>query len=335
MFDIITLGSATWDQFLTDLDYMVVKNKNFITGKGLCFPKGSKLKVGKAMFSSGGGATNTAASFSRWGLKTAIVCRLGKDVLGRLVLEDLLEKNIDIQFLQFDYVTPTACSVIILDKEGDRTIFSYKGSNERLSAWEIPWASLSTNWLFLDSLGKDDSLLKTAVKFAQKNHLHLAINPGVYELALLKKHPQWLKYFEVFICNLEEAAYFTNLSYNQEKKIIQVFASMKPNILAITKGVKGSLVVYNNKVWENGVFSGKKMKDQTGAGDAFAAGFVSALIGVNQINDSVIEEAIRRGSYNAYQVIQHIGAKAGIITQKELEKIPKNKLIIKKSLLKL
>jgi sugar/nucleoside kinase (ribokinase family) len=84
---IITFGSATWDAFseLRDKDYKIIESENFLTGKGLCFSLGSKIIIDELNFFSGGGGTNSAATFSRQGFETAYVGKVGNDDQGKII----------------------------------------------------------------------------------------------------------------------------------------------------------------------------------------------------------------------------------------------------------
>ena len=64
MYDIITFGSASQDVFLKSKKFLPVLGKIFATGKGICLPLGSKIEIGDIFFTSGGGGTNTAATFA-------------------------------------------------------------------------------------------------------------------------------------------------------------------------------------------------------------------------------------------------------------------------------
>ncbi len=83
MFDVITFGSATRDLFLKSKDFKILKSNKFITGQGLCFNLGSKIYLDDLFFATGGGGTNTAATFVRQGFKTAYVGIVGRDAGGR------------------------------------------------------------------------------------------------------------------------------------------------------------------------------------------------------------------------------------------------------------
>ncbi len=328
MFDVITIGSATRDVFFEGINFITPSGDCFITGKGICLPLGVKLRVPQVYFLTGGSATNTAVTFQRLGLKTAVIYRRGEDVSGETIDQEQKKEGINTRLVQVDQNIPTAYSVIFLSSSGERTILSYKGCAERLTIKEIPLRKLKTKWIYLGSLGKERNILKKLIEFASSKKVHLAINPGREELIWLKKHPSYLRYFDVLISNQEEAAYFTGIPYSKEKNIFRKMDDLVQGIIVMTKGRKGVSVSNGKRIWRAGVYKSKKVRDMTGAGDAFASGFVSVLIRKHNFNEKTIQEAIKVGSANASRVIQKVGAKAGIISRKDIGKFKNKKLKI-------
>lgn len=319
MFDIIAIGTATRDGFFEKINFIRIKNKRFRVGEGICFPFGSKVEVPKVTFTTGGGATNTAVTFSRQGLKTAIICRVGKDVSGEEVIRGQKKEGIDTRFIQIDPDTSTAYSVIFLDFSGERTILSYKGCGEELSEKNIPWSKIKTKWFFISSLGGKEKLLRKIFDFAKKNKIFIAANPGARELAILKKNISWLNNYDIFILNQEEASYLTDTPYKKEKVIFEKLDKWVKGIVVMTKGPEGVVVSDGRTRWQAGIFPEKKIRDRTGAGDAFASGFVSVFVkNSSLITATLIEEAICLGSANATKVVEYIGAKTGILTKEEI-----------------
>jgi len=336
MFDIITIGSATRDGFFKGIDFKICKGKQFLTGEGICLDLGSKITVPEVIFTTGGSASNTATTFARQGLKTAAIFRAGKDVSGETILRELKEEGVNISFAQIDYATPTAYSVIFLTKNGERTILSCKGAAGKLTLWEIPFRQFKTKWLLLGSLGEEKNILQNLIQWAKEKKIHLAINPGWRELEWLKRNQKWLNNFEIFIVNREEAAYFTGLSYQKEKEILKKLDKWIKGIVVMTKGENGVSISNGKILFEAKAFNPKisqKPKDLTGAGDAFTSGFVSVFVRRNRFDENTIEEAIKVGSINASSVIKYIGAKPGILYQKDLKKCAKKDFKISKKLI--
>ncbi len=322
MYDVITIGTATRDGFFEGINFTNIKDERFRVGEGICLPLGSKIEAPKVTFTTGGVGTNAATTFSRQGLKTAVICRVGSDVSGEEIIRGLRREKIDTGFIQKDFDTPTAYSVIFLTQSGERTIISYKGTGEELSEKEIPWPKLKTclpagkaKWFYIGSLGGNEKLLQKLFSFAKKNKIKVAGNPSGQELKFFKAKPELLDNYDVFIINQEEASYLTGVPYQQEKEIFKKLDDWVKGIVVMTKGPQGVAVSDGKMIWQAGSFKEKKMVDRTGAGDAFGSGFVAGLIQASRI-----EYAIRLGSANATSVVEYVGAKKGIVTKNDFEK---------------
>ncbi len=310
MFDIITFGSATKDIYLKTKDFQIIRNQKFATGKGFCFGLGSKVEAEDVYFASGGGGTNTAATFAKQGLKTAYCGAVGKDIAGKEIIEELKKLGINSQFVSATTLRPTNHSIILSGLKEDRTIFVYRGASEILGVKDIPWKKLKAKWFYIAPLsGKLCSIFETIVDFAHKNKIKIAVNPGNCQLSLPKeKLKKILKKIDILILNQEEAAFLTKIPYQQEIKIFQEIDKICPGIAIMTKGCRGA-VVSDGKYLYRADAPKTKIVDQTGAGDSFASGFLSGFIR----SKGSIEYAIQFGISNAFYCLQKIGAKEGLL----------------------
>lgn len=136
MYDIITFGSATQDIHLKSKSFKILKDeKDFVTGEGICLALGSKIDVEDIIFSSGGGGTNTAATFVKQGFKTAFCGAIGIDISGLEIVRELKQLRIDTRFLVKKKEKHTNQSIIIsntgedpsMGSGLDRTILVYRG----------------------------------------------------------------------------------------------------------------------------------------------------------------------------------------------------------------
>ncbi len=330
MYDIVTFGSATRDLFIQSEDFKSLKHKRFFTGKGICVDSGSKIHLDEMVFATGGGGTNTAATFARQGLKTAYIGKVGNDFGGKAIKNELDKLNID-SFLSIDKKRRTSYSIILSTSKKGRSILVYRGACYFLKKEEIPFNKLKTKWIYIAGLsGEYSKLIFPIINFAKKNNFKIAINPGSAQLKLgLKKLKSVLEEVDILILNQEEAARFTKLPYKKEKQIFKVLDDAVGGIAVMTKGSKGVVVSDGNTLYKADIFKEKKHQDRTGAGDAFGSGFVSGFIKTNKI-----EQAIRYGTANAASIVEHFGAKNGILSEKEIKnnkrwqnlKITKSKL---------
>jgi ribokinase len=295
-YDIITLGSAVVDAFV---ETKLLKKKGM-----LHVPAGEKIIMEDLDFHTGGGATNTAASFAKLGLKTGCIAKLGDDQNAERILNEL--KKLNVKFMgNMSKKIPTGFSVILISKNKSRTILSEKGASETLIYREINLKKLKTRWFYFSSA--PGRTLKTQIKlskYAKKHNIKIAYNPSSY---LTNNGPDKLKTIlkntEVLILNKEEAQGLAGKS-----NTIQNLHELGPEIVCVTDGAKGNTVSNGTQIF---ITKPRKVKviERTGAGDAFASGFVAGLIRTNDIKKS-----IQIGSLNAESVIKIKGAKNGIIS---------------------
>jgi len=320
-YDVITVGSGVVDIFI-----YTGMHESFAQGrKMMCYPIGSKIAVNKVHYDIGGGGTNTAVSFSRFGLKTAYLSKLGDDDNGKKILSLLGKEKIDfIGRLGKEF---NGFSAILDSKEHNRTIFTYKGSNDFLKKGDLNLKKINTKWFYFSSmLGKSFKTQQFLAKYANKNGISIAYNPSEYQakkgIRYLKKI---LKYTAVLILNFEESQLLSGKKRLNE--IIKRLSKAGPEIVCITNGPK-KIFVYdkNSKNLYSALPNKVKIVETTGAGDAFASSFITGMIKTNDI-----EFALKLAITNSESVIQYIGAKNKLLTWNEAKKkIKKKKIIISK-----
>lgn len=316
-FDVIAIGTATRDAFLKSDDFVIIKNKRFRTGQALAVSLGSKIEIPEIVFTTGGGATNAAVAFARQGLKTACLTKVGDDVSGETIRRELAREGVFTNFVRISKELPTAYSIIMIAPSGERTVLVYRGVSEKLRKDEIPWSRLKTKWFYIAPLGGENAkLFEPLVRFAAKNKIKIAVDPSASLIKMgLKKLKPLLRHIDVFKCNQEEASYLTGIPYQKEKEIFKKFDELIPGIAVMTKGPEGLSASDGKFIYQAGVYKEKRVADRTGAGDAFGSGFVAGLI----ITGS-IEYAISLGTANATSKVEHIGAKAGLLTRTEFKR---------------
>lgn len=325
MFDIITFGSATQDIFISSKKFLPKKGKIFTTGKGIFLDAGAKIEAENIFFASGGGGTNTAATFAKQGFKVSYCGMVGNDCFGNLTAQELKKWKIDTGFLKKTDKKPTNTSVFLTYPGKDRTILVYRGASDILSKRDIPWQKIkNTKYFYLAPFaGKLANLTENLVDFAKKNKIKIALNPGYNQLTLPRKVlERILAKVDILILNREEASLLTKIPYQKEKEIFQKLDKLVEGICIMTKGKDGA-VVSDGRYLFRAPSLGFKGIDATGAGDSFGAGFVAGMIKKNNIVYA-IQLAMANSSFN----IKKFGAKEGILEKRQ--KWPKVK-VIKKS----
>lgn len=322
MFDVITVGTATYDVFLKSDLFKAIKdvhftdNRLFPTGKAECFAFGGKIEIDRPRAVSGGGATNAAATFARQGLRTAALFRVGNDVFGDLVLSEVKKEKIK-PLVARDKKMSTGYSTILLTPQGERSILVYRGAGCCLAGKEIPFAKLKSKWVYIVPSAISFASISKIINGCHKNKARIAINPSnVYIKMGFKKIKPLLDKSEALIMNREEAAYLTGVDFKDKKKIfIKLVKSLRTPIVIMTDGKEGSWISHVGSFYQAGVYQEKTIIDRTGAGDAFGSGFVAGLA-----KGYEVEKAARLASANATSVVERIGAKEGILTATQFEK---------------
>src|SRR3989344_99573 len=310
MYDIITFGSASQDVFLKSKKFLPVLGKIFATGKGICLPLGSKIEIGDIFFTSGGGGTNTAATFANQGFKVVYCGMVGRDNFGELLVKELKEIKISTDLVRQTKSKPTALSVILTYPGKDRTILVYRGASDFLKKNDLPWPELKkTKWFYLAPFsGPLADATENLVNFASKNNIKIAFNPGYSQLTMPRPVlARILKKIDILILNREEASLLADIPYQKEKEIFGKIDQLAGGITIMTKGGEG-VTVSDGRHFYYAKSLGTKMVDGTGAGDAFGAGFVSGMI---QQDDIVY--AIQLAMANSGSCITKLGAKEGLL----------------------
>jgi ribokinase len=322
-YDVITLGSGTIDVFAnTEAQFTKKSGKEMIT-----YPTGSKILIKELKFEVGGGGTNTAISFSRLGLKTAWIGKVGNDQTSDLIL-DYMKKN-KIDFLGKKGISKSGFSVILDSIGHDRTILTHKGDNDTLTFQEIQQSKLSTKWFYFSSMmGKSFDTQKKLAVFAQKNGSKVAFNPSSYQAALGKKKLNTiLKNTNLLVLNFDEAKILLETKEKKLDKILKGLCELGPDMVVVTDGKKGAYC-YDKKFMYTIYPHNLKVIETTGAGDAFASSFLSGIIKKNDV-----EYALKLGLANSESIIRHYGAKNILLTTKQAEiKMKKPTKIIKKKI---
>ncbi|EKD23919.1 MAG: ribokinase family sugar kinase [uncultured bacterium] len=342
MYDIITIGTATRDVFIKSAlftnvhDPKHLKKLGFLDGDATCFMPGAKLEIEKPVFATGGGATNTATTFARMGLHVGIIGKIGIDDGGDRILAECRTEGIKSLIIS-DKALSTAYSVILVPVAGERTILAHRGASDKLKPADITRVATKSKWVYIVPGNIPFPTIMHAVNIFTKNGSMVAFNPSkhVVEKGLLALAPL-LKKIDVLLMNREEASILTGIQYDSIERILSTLHTSYAGIAVVTDGPAGAYVITPNHRYDCTVFPKKVVADATGAGDAYGSAFVSTLIHAQKVkkettfSEETIREAIRAASANSASVVEHIGAKHGILTKSQLEKNPRwKKLKIK------
>lgn len=302
MFDVISIGAATIDIFVKSESLQ--KSSRYISLK-----LSSKNEISDSLICSGGGATNSATTFSRFNLKSAVISLIGNDPLSEYVKRDLIKDNVNTQFLVENKKDNTDFSIVLVTSDGTRSILTNRGKTS-LNSKNIPWKKLKTKWLYITSLEGNLSLLEELIGYSLENNVKVSFNPGMRELKQRRELMPLLKHLDFLLLNRQEAEILVDTNH-KDSLFWDKLKKVSP-IVAVTNGHLGAKILTPTESYYSPIINIKPV-DETGAGDAFGSAFVSALISNHSLTD-----ALSWGIKNSASVVSALGTKAGILNIKQI-----------------
>ncbi|KKQ53017.1 hypothetical protein A2865_02750 [Candidatus Woesebacteria bacterium RIFCSPHIGHO2_01_FULL_39_17] len=311
--ELLSVGDVTWDVFLSPTESetlcMLKERECYV-----CFSYGEKIPVKTIEYSLGGNAANNAVGTRRLGVKSGLVTTLGGDSTGNLIVEKLEKEGVDMSLVIQQPMAGTNYSTVI-NYAGERTIFTYHAPR----SYEFPVHLPVTPWVYLTSMGEAfQPFYNHFIDFINRNPgIMLAFNPGSWQLRVgIEALKPVLGVTHVIYVNREEAEKLTGIpdSHGADKELLTNLSSLGPKIAIITDGGNGSFVYdsIGKKYYKAGVLP-VDAYERTGAGDAFGAGCIAALIKGKGFN-----EALLWGTVNSASVIGYVGSQRGLLKETEM-----------------
>ncbi len=306
------------DKLLNDLELpkgsMILvdeKKKTLIAERSIHLPR---------EMASGGSAANTIHGLAKLGVETAYIGTIGKDETGEFFREDLVRNHIHPILNLSD--TPTGIASTLISRDSERTFGTYLGAAIELSGGSLkPENFEGFDMMHVEGyLVQNHELLETALRLAKKAGLKVSLDLASYnvvEANLEFLHEMVEKYVDIIFANEEEARAFTG----QEPETALHTIAGKTGISVVKVGSKGSFVKSGDKLFVVEPIPAK-VQDTTGAGDAYAAGFLYGLTGGYSYQDSGVI-----GSMLASNTIETIGAR---IKDDQWEEISRKIAMLKK-----
>ena len=311
--ELLSVGDVTWDVFLSPTEseaLCTLKERECY----ICFTFGEKIPVKSIDYSLGGNAANNAVGTRRLGVRSGLVTTLGGDSTGNLIVERLEKEGVDMDYVIQQPMAGSNFSTVI-NYAGERTIFTYHAPR----SYEFPVHLPVTPWVYLTSMGEAfQPFYNHFVDFIHKNStIKLAFNPGSRQLrAGIEALKPILEVTHVIYVNREEAEKLTGMddSHGADKELLTNLSSLGPKIAIITDGGNGSFVYdsLGKKYYKAGVLP-VDAYERTGAGDAFGAGCIAALIKGKGFN-----EALLWGTVNSASVIGYVGSQRGLLKESDM-----------------
>jgi len=271
----------------------------------------------------GGSAANTIYGLAKLGLKTGFVGAVGTDKYGKALVDDLKTAAVDTSQIRIKKAE-TGSTICISDKLGRRAIYVSPSANNLLNQKDIDIAYCNRAQMVHLSSFADDRQLKLQIASVKKlkDTVKVSLAPGmIYVTKGLKALAPLLKRTDVVFMNREEIERLTGRGFQTGAREL-VKSGCQIVVVTLGKGVakdKTSTVTAYILNGENefevvSEKAGRKsLLETTGAGDAFAAGFLFGLL-----KGKRIEECGLLGDIVAGFAIKKVGARSGLPTLPQL-----------------
>jgi len=313
--DVISVGDIVTDAFIKLLDDQAVAYENE-EGKWLAVPFATKIPFDHAeVIEAVGNAANAAVAFARLGLESAFVTNVGSDAHGRDMIAALDKNDVDTRFVRINRGKKSNYHYVLWYKE-ERTILI------KHEEYDYHWPHLTPSetpkWLYFSSISEHAIEYHDQVADWLDHHkdVKLAFQPGTFQMeAGAERLRRNYQQTEVLILNREEAVTVGGGDHENIHDLFDKLHKLGPKIVVITDGPEGAYASDGSNRFKMPLYPDPAPPvDRTGAGDSFASTFVAALIKGN-----TIEGALQWAPINSMNVVQKVGAQAGLLSEKEIE----------------
>jgi ribokinase len=318
--DVISIGDIVTDAFIKLLDDQAVTYENE-QGKWIAMQYGTKLPFDHAeIVEAVGNAANAAVCFARLGLESAFVTNVGSDDHGRDMIKALHAQHVDSRFVRINPDKKSNYHYVLWYKE-ERTILikheEYDYHWPHLRPAEVP------KWVYFSSISEHAIPYHDQVAdWLEANpEVKMAFQPGTFQMAVGAERLQRIyQRTEVLILNREEATLVGGGNHEDIHDQFDKLHALGPKIVVITDGPNGAYASDGNERFSMPLYPDPAPPvDRTGAGDSFASTFVAALMKGN-----TVEGALQWAPINSMNVVQKVGAQAGLLSEEEIENYLKN-----------
>ena len=325
MKDIITIGDATVDTFI-EVEQATVNCSIDKDECLLCLNYAEKIPIRKLVRKVAGNAANVAVGSARLGLDSAFWTVLGDDEAARMIMAKMREEKVETKYVQKKKGTDSNFTVV-LNYQGERTQLVYQQPRK----YNLPNNLEKAKFVYLTAMGETHKLAYAELLlYLLKTKTKLAYNPGSYQITCKEKIcNDILPYTEILFVNKEEAlmiltnhtknghAKYKQMSVKYARQLLKELNDLGPEIVVITDGNNGSYALADNVYYYLGIFPGSLI-ERTGAGDAYASGFLSAIV-----HGKATSEAMVWGTFNAWSVVQYVGPIDGLLRLNAVKKMIK------------
>ncbi|MBD1165681.1 adenosine kinase [Pelagibacterales bacterium SAG-MED10] len=305
---ILGIGNAIVDVLCKVDDEFLIKNS---------LTKGTMKLIGEEEFKillsglsiqdtvSGGSVANSIVGLSQLGNEVGFIGKINDDNLGHKYEKGLETENVNFLYSKKRENMSTGTCLILITPDSERTMCTFLGTAGKINDKDVRADDVKKSDItFLEGYLWDDGEPKKAFEKAIHNSNKVAMSlSDVFCVERHKKHFFELVNNKLDIIFANEQEILSLINTKDFNDTINFAKKIKKNVV-ITRGGKGAVAVNDEQVFECKAKENIQIKDLTGAGDLFAAGYLHGVI-----NNLSISESLKKGTELSTKVIQKIGAR--------------------------
>ena len=261
------------------------------------------LKIEKTV--SGGSIANSIVGLSQLKNDVGFIGKVSDDIFGAKYEEGLKNENVKYFYAKKKESHPTGTCLILITPDSERTMCTFLGIAGKINENDVDEKIIKKSELiFLEGYLWDEGEPKKAFEKAIKNAKKVAMS--LSDLFCVERHKQ--NFLDLVKTKLDltfanESEIMSLINTKNFDEVIAFAKEIKKQII-ITRGEKGAISIIGDKITEIEANKNLEIKDLTGAGDLFAAGYLHGLI-----NNLSTERCLEQATELSSKVIQQIGAR--------------------------
>jgi sugar/nucleoside kinase (ribokinase family) len=254
---------------------------------------------------SGGSVANSIVGLSQLGNNVGFIGKVNNDELGKKYLEGLSNEKVKFHNNIKDEKVPTGSCLILITPDSERTMCTFLGIAGQINEADIDENIIKQSEItflegYLWDRGDPQKAFNKAIDNSNKSAMSLS------DLFCVERHKEFfldLVQNKLNITFANEQEIMGLINTNNFNDVIDFGKKIKKTIV-ITRGEKGAIAIQNDIVEECKAKSNLKIKDLTGAGDLFAAGFLHGYV-----NNLDLKKSLEKGTELSSKIIQKVGAR--------------------------
>ncbi len=261
------------------------------------------LKIERTI--SGGSVANSVVGLSQLGNTVGFIGKVNDDELGRKYSEGLEKEKVKFHHNIKSENIPTGTCLILITPDSERTMCTFLGTAGKISEKDIDEKVIEQSEItflegYLWDKGDPQKAFNKAISRSKQSAMSLS------DLFCVERHKEHFidlvqNKLDLTFANEQEIMALTGTkSFNE----VIAFAKGIKKLIVVTRGKKGALAIRGEETVECDAKKNLNIKDLTGAGDLFAAGFLHGYM-----NKFTLKESLEKGTELSAKIIQQVGAR--------------------------